>query len=161
MANLISTITETISLNGKERGSVNTLSIGSVTEVFHRIVTVPATKDATVALFATTTADDTGGDPSLDGGNVKYIRVTNLSATSSDIVNLSLQIDAGEDDSAADESATIALGGGESFIMNGADDYIAVQDTNEDIETTLHDLESLLIDGHGSNNVTVEVFIAC
>ena len=160
MATLTSTITESISLNGADRGSTNTLTVASVTQVFHRIVTVPATKDVTVALFASTTADDTGGDPSIDVNDVKYIRVTNLSGTASDIVNLSLQIDAGEDSTDADESATIALGGGESFIMNGADDYIAVQDTNANIETTLHDLESLLIDGHGSSNVSVEVFIA-
>jgi len=156
MATLTSTITESISLNGADRGSTNTLTVASVTQVFHRIVTCPTGQDTTVATFASV-ADDSAVSGSLDVEDVKYIRVTNLDGTNP--VNLSLQIDAGEDDSAADESATIALGGGESFIMNGADDYIAVQDTNATIEATLHDLESLLIDPL-SNAVTVEVFIA-
>ena len=157
MANLISTITETISLNGKERGSVNTLSIGSVTEVFHSIVTCPTGQDTTVATFASTADDSTGAAGSLDVENVKYIRITNLD--SSNPVNLSLQIDAGEDDSAADESATILIAAGRSFVMGVPSDGIAVVDSAS-IETTLHNLESLLIDPL-SNSVTVEVFVAC
>ena len=88
MATLVSTITESITLNGKERGSVNTLSIASVTEVFHRIVTCPTGQDTTVATFASTADDSTGAAGSLDVENVKYIRVTNLD--SANPVNLSL-----------------------------------------------------------------------
>ena len=94
---------------------------------------------------------------SLDVEDVKYIRVTNLD--SSNPVNLSLQIDAGEDDSAADESATILLEAGRSFVMGAPSDGVAVSDANATIVTALHNLESLLIDPI-SNNVTVEVFIA-
>ena len=109
MATLTSTITESISLNGADRGSTNTLSVASVTQVFHRIVTCPTGQDTTVATFAST-ADDSAVSGSLDVEDVKYIRVTNLD--SSNPVNLSLQIDAGEDDSAADESATILIAAG-------------------------------------------------
>tara|TARA_A100001515_G_scaffold128507_1_gene114784 strand:- start:71 stop:547 length:477 start_codon:yes stop_codon:yes gene_type:complete len=157
MANLVSTITESITLNGKERGSVNTLSIGSVTEVFHRIVTCPTGQDTTVATFASTADDSTGSAGSLDVEDVKYIRVTNLDDTNP--VNLSLQIDAGEDDSAADESATILIAAGRSFVMGSPSDGVAVSDANATIVTALHNLESLLIDPL-SNSVTVEVFIA-
>ena len=157
MANLVSTITESITLNGKERGSVNTLSIGSVTEVFHRIVTCPTGQDTTVATFASTADDSTGAAGSLDVEDVKYIRVTNLDDTNP--VNLSLQIDAGEDDSAADESATILIAAGRSFVMGSPSDGVAVSDANATIVTALHNLESLLIDPL-SNSVTVEVFIA-
>jgi len=57
MATLTSTITENITLNGADRGSTNTLSVASVTQVFHRIVTCPTGQDTTVATFAST-ADD-------------------------------------------------------------------------------------------------------
>tara|TARA_R100000734_G_C3264932_1_gene62515 strand:- start:163 stop:636 length:474 start_codon:yes stop_codon:yes gene_type:complete len=156
MATLTSTITESISLNGADRGSTNTLSISSVTQVFHRIVTCPADQDTTLVTFDDSTDDVAGTAGALDVEDVKYIRVTNLG---SQPVNLSLQIDAGEDNTAADESATILLAAGRSFIMGAAADGVAVSDTDGNIVTTLHHLESLLIDP-SSNAVTVEVFIA-
>ena len=154
MATLSTTITESVTLNGKERGSEITLDVGSVTEVFHRIVKCPSGSDTTIATFksATSTADG-----ALDLGNVKYIRVTNLDSTNS--INLSLQVETGEDDTAADSSATILVAAGRSFIMGTPEDGIAVSDANATILTTLNDLESLLVDP-GSNTITVEVFIA-
>lgn len=154
MATLVSTITEKVTLNGKERGSEISQEIASVTQVLHRIVTCPASADTTVANFhaAANTSDN-----SLDVEDVKYIRVTNLDA--SNPINLSLQIDAGEDDSAADESVTILVAAGRSFIMGAPSDGLAVRDDAATIETTLHNLESILVDP-GSNAVSVEVFIA-
>ena len=131
-------------------------SVASVTQVFHRIVTCPTGQDTTVATFASV-ADDSAVSGSLDVEDVKYIRVTNLDGTNP--INLSLQIDAGEDDSAADESATILIEAGRSFIMGIPSDGVAVSDANATIVTTLHNLESLLVDPL-SNAVTVEVFIA-
>ena len=156
MATLTSTITESISLNGADRGSTNSLSIASVTQVFHRIVTCPTGQDTTLATFAST-ADDSAVSGSLDVEDVKYIRVTNLDGTNP--VNLSLQVDAGEDDSAADESATLLLAAGRSFVMGSPSDGVAVSDTDATLIDTLHNLESILIDPL-SNAVTVEVFIA-
>ena len=156
MATLTSTITETVTLNGKERGSEISLDIASVTQVMHRIVTCPTGQDTTVATFASV-ADDSAVSGSLDVEDVKYIRVTNLDTTNP--VNLSLQVDAGEDDSAADESATILLAAGRSFVMGVPSDGIAVSDANATIVTALHNLESILIDPL-SNAVAVEVFIA-
>lgn len=154
MATLSTTITESVVLNGKERGSEITLDIGSVTEVMHRIVKCPSGSDTTIATFKSATSTSDGA---LDLGNVKYIRVTNLDSTNS--INLSLQVETGEDDSAADSSATILVAAGRSFIMGTPEDGIAVSDANADIVTTLNDLESLLVDP-GSNTITVEVFIA-
>jgi len=154
MATLTSTITESISLNGADRGSTNTLTVGSVTQVFHRIVTCKTGVDTTVAVFKESVDD---ADGALDKEDVKYIRVTNLDTTNP--VNLSLQVDAGEDDSAADESATILLAAGRSFIMGVPSDGVAVSDANATLIDALHDLESILIDPL-SNAVTVEVFIA-
>ena len=154
MATLSTKITESVVLNGKERGSEITLDVASVTEVMHRILTCPANQDTTVANFhaATNTSDN-----SLDVENVKYIRLTNLDETNA--INLSLQIDSAEDDSAAAESATILVAAGRSFIMGVPSDGIAVSDANATIVTTLHNLESILVDP-GSNAISVEVFIA-
>ena len=154
MATLSTKITESVVLNGKERGSEITLDVASVTEVMHRILTCPANQDTTVANFhaATNTSDN-----SLDVENVKYIRLTNLDETNA--INLSLQIDSAEDDSAAAESATILVAAGRSFIMGTPSDGLAVSDANATIVTTLHNLESILVDP-GSNAISVEVFIA-
>ena len=154
MANLVVNISEEVTLNGKVRGSENSLEISSVTQVLHRIVTCPANQDTTVANFhaATNTSDN-----ALDVEDAKYIRVTNLDASNS--INLSLQIDSAEDDSAAAESATILVAAGRSFIMGTPSDGIAVSDANATIVTTLHNLESILVDP-GSNAISVEVFIA-
>lgn len=154
MATLSVTITESVNLNGKDRGSENILEITSVNEVFHRIVSCPADDDTTVATFRSAT---NVADGALGVEDVKYIRVTNLD--SSHPINLSLQIDAGEDDSAADESATILVEAGKSFIMGAPLDGIAVDDSAATIVTALHNLESILIDP-SANTVSVEVFIA-
>jgi hypothetical protein len=154
MADLTVTITESVTLNGVDQGATTSLTVASVVETFKRIVACPTGVDTTVATFRSTSAV---ADGALDVEDVRYIRVTNLDSTNP--VNLSLQIDAGEDDSAADESATILLEAGKSFMMGIPSDGIAVADNAATIVTALHNLESILVDPL-SNEVAVEVFIA-
>ena len=153
MATLNVTITEELTLNGADRGSTNTLSVASVTQVYHRIVTCPASSDSTIATFQTLTSTS---DNAVDLEDAKYVRVTNLDA--SNPVNLSLQVSVDED-GAADASATLLLDAGRSFVMGATHDGIVVDDDSASIVTSLTDLESILIDP-GSNAVSVEVFIA-
>ena len=148
------TIQEDIKLNGVQQGGLNTLNIGSVNEIYKRIVTCPADVDTTLAVFKSTTAV---ADAALDIQDVKYIRVTNLDDSNS--VNLSLQVDVAEDDSGADESATLLLEAGKSFMMGSPHDAINVNDDNNTVLTSLIDLESILIDP-SDNAVDVEIFIA-
>ena len=154
MADLTVTITESVTLNGAARGSSNALTVTGVDDVFHRIVTVPSGGDTTLVNFhaAVSTADS-----SLDVENVKYIRVTNLD--NSNPVNLSLRVDVGEDDSAADASATLLLEANKSFIMGSPSDGIAVDDDAATIVTTLNNLEAIVADSI-SAAVQVEIFIA-
>ena len=154
MADLTVTITESVTLNSVDQGATTSLTVASVVETFKRIVACPTGVDTTVATFRSTSAV---ADGALDVEDVRYIRVTNLDGTNP--VNLSLQIDAGEDDSAADESATILLEAGKSFMMGIPSDGIAVADNAATIVTALHNLESILVDPL-SNEVAVEVFIA-
>ena len=154
MADLTVTITESVTLNGAARGSTNTLTVAGVDDVYHRIITVPSGVDTTLVNFHATVG---ASDSSLDVENVKYIRCTNLD--SSNPINLSLQVDVGEDDSAADASATILLEAGKSFIMGSPSDGIAVDDDADTIITTLNNLESIIADS-ASAAVQMEVFVA-
>jgi len=157
MANLTVTHTESITLNGQDFGNTNVFSITGINNIYKRIVTCPANVDTTILRTGVTT-DVT--DSSMDVQNVKYIRVTNLDASNS--VNLNLQIDITESDSgasAANETATILLAAGQSFVMGTSHDSVAVHDTDASVQTTLHDLESILIDP-SANEVKLEVIAA-
>ena len=156
-ASMTVTITESITLNGSAQGSTNSFSIGSVNEVSKRIVRCPANVDTTV--FRSGVSTDVT-DNSVDIADTKYIRLTNLDDTNS--VNINLQIDvteSGSGASAANETATILLAAGQSFVMGTAHDSIAAYDTDASAQTTLHDLESILIDP-SANAVDVEIFVA-
>ena len=154
MADLTVTLTEDLLLNGSTRGSTNILTITGVESVYERVVTIPANSDGTVVLTKDTIASSDGA---LDIQDTKYISVTNLDSTNN--VNISLQIDADNDDSAANESATISLPAGHTFMMGTPHDAVAVSGANANIVTALHDLESIIIDS-ADQNVTVEVFVA-
>ena len=155
MATLKVKIQEDIILDNQNYSSKRTLEIGSITDIIKRIVTVPASTDTTVLMLTSTTGIVDGA---LDIELVKYIRVTNLDSSNS--VNLSLQIDAGEDDSSADDTAGLLLEAGKSFMMGTPSDGIAV---NSDAATLITDgtfknLESIIIDS-GTNAVQVAVFV--
>ena len=157
MAVLSVTHYETIVLNGQEYGNTNSYSISGINNIYKRIVTCPADVDTTI-LRTGVTVDVT--DSSMDVQNVKYIRVTNLDSSNS--VNVNLQIDvteSGSGASAANETATILLAAGESFVMGTPHDSIAVYDADASVQTTLHDLESILIDP-SANEVKLEVIAA-
>ena len=154
MADLNVTLSESVTLNGSVRGTTNTLTITDIEHVMERIVTIPSSIDTTVVVWEPTVGTE---DSAVDIQDTKYIRITNLDSTNS--VNLSLQIDANEDGSSADESCTIVLEAGHSFVIGTPHDTVAVSTSGPGIITTLHDLESILVDS-GSNAVKLEVFVA-
>jgi hypothetical protein len=147
-------IREDIKLNGVQQGGSHTFELNNVNEIYKRIVTCPANIDTTAARFR---SDTSLSGSSLDIEDVRYIRVTNLDDSNS--VNLSLQIDTGENDSGANDSATLLLEAGNSFMMGSTNDGIAVSSDNNTVITDLVDLESILIDP-SANAVDVEIFIA-
>ena len=154
MANLTVTVSESVTLNGAVRGNTNELTITGIEHVMERIVTVPASADTTVLLAKATVNSE---DSAVDIQDTKYIRVTNLDATNP--VTLSLQIDNDEDSSAADESCSVLLEAGKTFILGTPHEALAVGGGGASIQTDLHDLESILVDS-GSNAVKLEVFVA-
>ena len=154
-ATLKVTVKEEITLNGKRQDSENVLRISDINEIYKRIITCPANSETTLAHFHSSVADGTLAP--LDIDDVKYILVTNLDASTS--ATLSLQSDVGEDDSAADESASLLFEAGKSFIMGSPNDGIGISDANANLVTDLVDLESLVIFTGGSA-VDIEVFVA-
>ena len=78
MANLITTISEGVTLNGSVRGSTNTVTTTGVEDVMERIVTCTHSQTTTIATFAAAPYTSAGA---IDVDRTKYIRVTNLSST--------------------------------------------------------------------------------
>ena len=74
-ATLTVTLTESISLNGKDQGATNSFTVASINEIYKHIVT--ATTTATTFLkFGTAASAGT-----LIRANVSYLRITNLDDT--------------------------------------------------------------------------------
>lgn len=105
-ATLTVTHTEALTLNGVDRGVTNTLTIASVNEVDHRIMTIPT--DALYIVVAMGAA--VGGGTFVNSG-VKYIRVTNKD--DSNFVTLALE--------ASGDAAYFKLKAGESFVLYSDD----------------------------------------
>ena len=154
-ATLKVTIKEEITLNGSRQDAENILRVSDINEIYKRIITCPANSETTLAHFHSSVADGTLAP--LDIDDVKYIRLTNLDSSTG--VTLSLQSDVGADDSAADESASLLIEAGKSFIMGSPNDGIGISDADANLVTDLVDVESLVIFTGGSA-VDVEVFIA-
>ena len=77
MADLTTTITESVVLNGALRGNTNSVVTTGINNVFERIVTCTHSQTTTVAVFAAAPYTSAGA---MDVENVRYIRVTNLDA---------------------------------------------------------------------------------
>lgn len=154
MATLTVTINESLTLNGRERGSENILTIDGINEVFHRIVSCPNAVDTTVATFRT--AVNTA-DGAIDLEDTKYIRLTNLDNSNS--VTISQQVSGGEN-GVADSSVSVLLEAGKSYLLGTVHDGIALDDDSATVVTVLTDLESLVVSNAAGAAVEVEVFVA-
>ena len=113
-ATLTVTLTEAITLNGQDKGAVNTLTVASVTEVSQRIVEIPTSEIIILAFQATTP-----GAGTFDEADPRYIRITNKDDTN--FVQLTFR----------DENGTefaVKLDAGKSFIW-GCDNSGGVVDT--------------------------------
>ena len=112
-ATMTVTISESITLNGKNQGGTQTLSIPSIATVSRRIVDVP-TSEVTIASMSTAVAAGTFVE-----GDVRYIRITNLDDTN--FVYLVFKNE-------YNNEFCVKLDKGKSFIYNG-DDVSGVIDT--------------------------------
>ena len=147
MADLTTTITENVVLNGSVRGSTNTLTTTNIVDVFERILTCTHSQTTTVAVFNSTPY---GADGALDVENCKYFRVTNLSTTEDMKVafvtaNTNYQVN--------------VRAGGSHILFQAEEAMIAEADTTPNFPT-LEDLVTVEVRPSATTDVQVEVFAA-
>ena len=140
MATLNVTITEEMTLNGKDQGNTNTLSIASVTAVINRIMTIDNTEEDILNFQA---AREAAG--AIEDGTLQYLRLTHIGAANT--VNLRIQ-------STGDTKEYIVqLAAGESFML--FNDSAMDVNTGGDIDATaslsqLDTIKALCSSGDGA-----------
>ena len=149
-ANLKVKITEEIILNGKDQGSSNTLTIGSINEVSSRIITISSGSFTT--LFNVTDSSS-GSAGSFLSSSLKYARITNKDDANVVLLRVS-----------GSHTTDLRLDPGRSFILT--DTRISGSDTGSttttiDVEgyTGSLNINSISAEPPGSG-VDIEYFIA-
>ena len=145
MADLTTTITEALTLNGAARGTTNTITTTGIVDVFERILTCTHSQTTTIAVFASTPHASAGA---LDVENCKYLRVTNLS-TDQDMklalvtTNTNYQV-------------TVRAGG--SHVLFQAEEGAIGETDTSPAFGTLEDITSVQVRPAATTDVQVEIF---
>ena len=147
MADLTTTLTESVTLNGAIRGTTNTITTTGIVDVFERILTCTHSQTTTIATFASTPHASAGA---LDVENCKYIRVTNLSTTED--MKLALVT------TNTNYQVTVRAGGSH-MLFQAEEGAIGEEDTSPAFPT-LEDITSVQVRPSGSADVQVETFVA-
>ena len=145
MANLVTTISETVTLNGSLRGSVNSLTTTGINDVFERIVTCTASVVTTVAVFDTLPSTSAGA---IDVDRTKYVRISNLETA----VDIELAVQT------TTSSYTVTIRAGGSHILFSGD-VIALGQVGAPSFGTMLNLASLQVKPTTAVTARVEVFV--
>ena len=147
MANLVVTVSESVTINGALRGSTNSLTVTDITDTFERVVTCPHSNTTTIATFNSNVYGSAGA---LDLENCKYIRLTNLSATA--VMDLAIVTE--------NTNYQVVMTAGTSHLLCQADTAaIAEADTTPNFPT-LEDITSIQVRPRSTDDVDVEIFVA-
>ena len=139
-------MTDSVTLNGTNRGSTNSQITASVVDVVERIVTCAHSQETTIAVFATSNHTSPSA---IDVEDTAYARVTNLSST--DAVYLGIVGTA--------TNYQVKLRPGASHIMfNGEEVFVAEADTSPAF-ASFEDLASFVIKPLGATDCQVELFV--
>mgnify|MGYP003135387376 FL=1 len=103
MATLTSTITEAVTINGKALGNTITNSVTSVNNVYQTVLSIKTASAVNIISFGSSGSEAMG---TVDDGDLKYIRVTNLD--SSNFVSLSFNV--------GSDASKLKLAAGDSFV---------------------------------------------
>ena len=145
MADLVTTLTESVTLNGAIRGTTNTVTTTGINNVFENIVTCTSTQTTVLAAFD---SNSYGSAVQIDKENVRYIRVTNLDATNT----LELAV------VGAATLYQVLLKAGQSHILCAADDIMLAEADTSPSFGTMADLTSLQV--NPAATLDVEIFVA-
>ena len=146
MANLVATISETVTINGALRGSSNTYTVTDITNTFERTVTCPHSNETVIATFNSNVYGAVGA---IDLENTKYIRVTNISATA--VLDLAV--------STTDTSYTVVLTSGASHILCQADTTAKGYNSATATFTTLQNITTMTVKPRSTDDANVEIFV--
>ena len=145
MADLVTTISETVTLNSSLRGSVNSVTTTGINDVFERIVTCTASVVTTVAVFDTLPSTSAGA---INVSATKYVRVTNLETA----VDIELAVQT------TTSSYTVTIRAGGSHVLFSGD-VIALGEVGAPTFGTMLDLASLQVQPTTAVTARVEVFV--
>ena len=145
MADLVTTISETVTLNSSLRGSTNSVTTTGINDVFERIVTCTASVVTTVAVFDTLPSTSPGA---IDVDRTKYVRVTNLETA----VDIELAV------VTTTSSYTVTIRAGGSHVLYSGD-VIALGEVGAPSFGTMLDLASLQVKPTTAVTARVEVFV--
>ena len=146
MADLTTTISESVTLNGSVRGSTNSLTTTGIVDVMERIVTCVQCQVTTIATFAAAPYTSPGA---IDVDRTKYIRVTNLSDT--EVVDIAIVT--------TNTNYQVVLTAGTSHILCQADTAAEGETDTSPAFGTLENITSIQIKPRGSADAQVELFV--
>jgi hypothetical protein len=146
MADLTVTITEAVTLNSSNRGSTNSVTTTGIVDVFERIVTCTHSQDTIVAVFDSAPYSSPGA---IDRDNAKYIRVTNLDATTE--IELAVV--------GVATSYIVRLRAGASHMLFNGDDIIKGAGSTTIVFGVTDELANLEARPIGTEDVQLEVFV--
>jgi len=145
MADLVTTISESVTLNGAVRGTTNTVTTTGIVDVFERILTCAHSNTTTVAVFNSTPHGAAGA---LDVENCKYFRISNLS-TDQDIMVAFVT-------SGTNYQVTVRAGG--SHVLFQAENGILGEADSTPAFSGLADIVTVQVRPSATTDVQVEVF---
>ena len=146
MADLITTLSESVTLNGSVRGSTNTVTTNNVVDVMERIVTSVQRQVTTIATFAAAPYTSPGA---IDVARTKYIRVTNLSAT--EVVDIGVVT--------TNTNYQVVLTAGNSHILCQADTTAIGEADTDPAFGTLENITSIEIKPRATTDTQVELCV--
>lgn len=145
MATLTVSIQEEITINGKDRGNTNSISITSVTETFNRVLTASATEQNIIEFQAT---NPSGG--ALANGTCQYLRVTNLDSSN----NVDLRVQTSTDT----KEYLVRIGALESFILFNDTMDVNATSANLDGVIDLDQIEVIKAKVPTASTADIEIF---
>tara|TARA_R100001463_G_scaffold41999_1_gene88248 strand:+ start:166 stop:615 length:450 start_codon:yes stop_codon:yes gene_type:complete len=146
MADLVTTLSESVTLNGSLRGSTNSVTTTGINDVFERIVLCTQAQETTVCSFAASPYTSVGA---IDVDRTKYLRITNLSTTE----NIEV---------AFVGSATlyqVLITPGNSHVLSQAEAVLLAEADTTPSFGTLEDLGRVTVKPTSTTDVRVEVFV--
>ena len=136
-------LTESISLNGSEMGSTNTLTINAINEINQRIVTVDAANVRTLFNFGGTIA---AGE--FVRANVKYLRITNKDDTNTVSINIRGNT----------TNCWVEVEPGGSFVLTTASSMMEADDDTTVATPVLEDLQ--IISAYSASGADLDCYMA-